>query len=191
MNEEIVHISTGETNSKEKQHSLKPKFITKHRHFTLNEKAAIQIKIKSGKDQSFLVKMVKGNNLRIYSSTTVFEKIRRKVVRPIQGNTNPEHVKNEDQKGQVNSETITRCPRDKNSRGQRVIFTINIYRTKSSFFINEPQVQKFIQEILPAIQSWAQVNKLQQTCETSNYKRCLENLIWNKTRYFWKKKKLS
>ena len=31
MNEEIVHISTGETNSKEKQHSLKPKFITKHR----------------------------------------------------------------------------------------------------------------------------------------------------------------
>ena len=27
---------------------------------------------------------------------------------------------------------------DKNSRGQRVIFTINIYRTKSSFLINGP-----------------------------------------------------
>ena len=41
MNEEIVHISTGETNSKERQHSLKSKVITKHGHFTLNEKAAI------------------------------------------------------------------------------------------------------------------------------------------------------
>ena len=40
--------------------------------------------------------MEKGNNLRIYCSTAAFEKIRRKVVRPIQGNTNPEHVKNED-----------------------------------------------------------------------------------------------
>ena len=49
--------------------------------------------------------------------------------------------------------------KDKNSRGQRVIFTINIYRTKSSFLTNGPQVQKFIQEMLPWIQSWAQVNK--------------------------------
>ena len=38
-------------------------------------------------------------------------------------------------------------------------FTVNIYRTKSSFLINGPQVQKFIQEILPWIQSWAEVNK--------------------------------
>ena len=48
---------------------------------------------------------------------------------------------------------------DLKTRGQRVIFRINIYRTKSSFLINGPQVQKFIQEILPWIQSWAQVNK--------------------------------
>ena len=101
--------------------------------------------------------MEKGNNLRIYCSTTAFEEIRRQIVRSIQENTNLEHIENEDEKGQVYSEILR--VKDKHSRGQQVIFTINIYRTKSSFLINGPQVQKFIQEILPWIQSWAQVNK--------------------------------
>ena len=78
-------------------------------------------------------------------------------MRSIQENTNLAHLENEDLKRQVYSEIIR--VKDKNSRGQRVIFTINIYRTKSSFLINGPQVQKFIQEILPGTQSWAQVNK--------------------------------
>ena len=101
--------------------------------------------------------MEKGNNLRIYCSTTAFEEIRRQIVRSIQENTNLEHIENEDQKGQVYGEILR--VKDKNSRGQRLIFTINIYRTKNSFLINGPQLQKFIQEILPWIQSWAQVNK--------------------------------
>ena len=101
--------------------------------------------------------MKKGINLRIYCSTTAFEKIRRQIVRLIQENTNLEHVENEDQKGQVYSEILR--VKDKNSGGQRVAFTINIYRTKSSFLINGPQVRKFIQQVLPGIQSWAQVNK--------------------------------
>ena len=50
--------------------------------------------------------------------------------------------------------------KDKSSREQQAIFTINIYRTKSSFLMNEPQLQKFILEILPGIlQSWVQENK--------------------------------
>ena len=49
--------------------------------------------------------------------------------------------------------------KDKYSRWQRVIFTTNIYRINSSFLINGPQVQKFIHEIKPWIQSWTQVNK--------------------------------
>ena len=44
-------------------------------------------------------------------------------------------------------------------RGNRAIFTVNMYRTKSSFLINGSQVQKFINEILPSIQSWAEENK--------------------------------
>ena len=102
--------------------------------------------------------MEKGNNSTIYCSATAFEEIRRQIVRSIQENTNLEHIENEDQKGQVYSEILR--VKDKNSREQRVIFTINIYRIKSSFLINGSQVQKFIQEILPWIQSWLQVNKI-------------------------------
>ena len=77
MNEEIEQISTEEANSKEKQHDVKTKVTSKHGNFTLNEKAAIQKKIKSCKYQSSVVKMEKRNNLRIYCSTTAFENIGR------------------------------------------------------------------------------------------------------------------
>ena len=43
-------------------------------------------------------------------------------------------------------------------RNKRSLFTVNIYRTTSSLLSNRPQVKKFIQEILPAIQTWAQDN---------------------------------
>ena len=80
--EERVQISTEEAKSKEKQHDLKTKVTSKYGSFTLNEKAEKQKKkIKSCKDQSLVVKMEKGNNLRIYCSTTEFEKIRRQIVR--------------------------------------------------------------------------------------------------------------
>ena len=47
-----VKISTEEAKSKEKQHDLKTKVTSKHGNLTLNEKAAIQKKIKSCKDES-------------------------------------------------------------------------------------------------------------------------------------------
>ena len=76
-----MQINTEEAKSNEKQHDIKTKVTVKHGHFTLHEKAAIQKNIKSCKDQSLVVKMEKGNNLRIYCSTTEFEKIRRQIVR--------------------------------------------------------------------------------------------------------------
>ena len=51
MNEQRVQISTEEVKSKEKQHDLKTKVISNHGNFAINEKAAIQKKIKSCKDQ--------------------------------------------------------------------------------------------------------------------------------------------
>ena len=80
---------------------LKTKVTSKHGNFTLNEKAAAQKKIQSCKDQSLIVKIEKGNNLRIYCSTTAFEKTRKQIVRSTQENANLEHIENEDQKGQV------------------------------------------------------------------------------------------
>ena len=101
--------------------------------------------------------MEKENNLSTYCNTTAFEKTRKLIVRSIQENTNLEHIASKDQKGQVHSEILT--VKDKNSRGQQVMFTMNIYRTKRSFLINGLKIKKIINRILPAIQSWAQVNR--------------------------------
>ena len=74
MNKGRAQVSTEEAKSKEKQNDLRTKVILKHGNFTLNEKAAIQKKIKSCKNQSLVVKMEKRNNLRFYYSKTAFEK---------------------------------------------------------------------------------------------------------------------
>ena len=115
--------------------------------------------------------MEKGNKFSIYCSKTAFGKIMKQTVRSIQENTYLEHVEIKDKERQVYSE-ICRV-KDKNSPGQRAIFTINTYRTKSSFLINMPKVQNFIQQILPGIQSWEQVNRT--TIEMCNQQ--LKNMI--------------
>ena len=81
--------------------------------------------------------------------------------------------------------------KDKNSRGQRVIFTINIYRTKSSFLINESQVQKLIQEILPWIQSWAQVNKASIDMCNQQLEKMLRKLDMEQTKVLLEEEKLN
>ena len=67
MNEEIVKISTEEANSKEKKHDVKTKVTSHNGNFTLNEKAPIQKKIKSCKDQI--------HDLTIYCSTTALKRL--------------------------------------------------------------------------------------------------------------------
>ena len=97
MNEEIVQV--------------KAKVTLKHGNFTLNDMRKHQCKKDRImlKDQSLVVKMGKGNNLRIYCSTTAFEKIRKQIVKSIQENakfSSLEHVENDFQKGQVYSEIL-------------------------------------------------------------------------------------
>ena len=183
-----MQISTEKAKSKEKLHNFKTKVTSKHGSFTLNEKAAIQKKKKSCKDQSLVVKMKKGNNLRIYCSTTAFEEIRRQIVRSIQENTNLENIENEDQKGQVYKEILR--VKDKHSCGQQVMFTINTYRTKSSFLINRPQVQNIIQEILPWIQSWAQVNKTAIDMCNQQLEKMLRKLDMEQTKVLLEEEKI-
>ena len=109
------------------------------------------------------------------------------MIRSVQENTNLEHIENEDQKGQVYSEILR--VKDKTSRGQWVIFTINIYRTKSSFLINESQVQKLIQEILPWIQSWAQVNKASIDMCNQQLEKMLRKLDMEQTKVLLEEEK--
>ena len=59
----------------------KTKVTSNHGNFTLNEKAAIQEKINTCRDQSLAVKIEKGNNFEIYCSTKAFAKIRKQTVR--------------------------------------------------------------------------------------------------------------
>ena len=50
-----------------------------------------------------------------------------------------EHLRNEDQEGRTYSESIR--VKEKESRRNQVIYTVNIDRTKSRLLINDPQTQ--------------------------------------------------
>ena len=107
--------------------------------------------------------------------------------RSIQQNTNLEHTENEDEKGQVYSEILRVT--DKNSHGHHPIFTIKIYRTKSNFLINGPQLHKFIQEILPWIKSWVQVNKTAIDMCDQQSEKMLRKLDMEQTKILLKEEK--
>ena len=66
-----------------------------------------------------------------------------------------EHLRNEDQERRIYRESIR--VKEKESGRKQVVYTVNIYRTKSSLLINGPQ--KVILEVIPIIQLWAQENK--------------------------------
>ena len=55
-------------------------------NYTINEKTAIKKKIKSCREVLLQIKMEKGNNLRIFCSTTAFEDIRKIIIETIASN---------------------------------------------------------------------------------------------------------
>ena len=64
----------------------------------------------------------------------------------------------------------------KESRRNEAIFTINVFRTKSSFLINGPQVQKFLLELLPVVQSWATENTVDINIKDEKLKNVLSKM---------------
>ena len=50
--------------------------ITKTTRFSINEEAAVRKKIKTCNEKPLLVKLVKGNNPRIFCSTTALEGVK-------------------------------------------------------------------------------------------------------------------
>ena len=127
------------------------------KNYTLNEKTAIKKKIKACKGPPLKITMEKGNNLRIICSAAMFEATRRMIEEIVTENESMSIIQCEDRKGKVVSNIIRVT--DKEVRGNRPIFTINVYRTTTSFLVNGTQVQKFIQKVIPMIQSWAQYNQ--------------------------------
>ena len=126
-------------------------------NYTINEKTAIKKKIKSCREVPLEIKMEKGNNLRIFCSTTAFENIRKIIIETVASNYVLEMTENKDISEKVIIETIK--TKERNARRALPIFVINIYRTTSTLLINGPQVQRFVQEILPVLQSWADQNE--------------------------------
>ena len=128
-------------------------------NYAINEKTAIKKKIKSCREVPLEIKMEKGNNLRIICSTTAFENIRKIIIETVASNYVLEMTENKDISERVIIETIKTKERERNTRRALPIFVINIYRTTSTLLINGPQVQRFVQEILPVLQSWADQNE--------------------------------
>ena len=97
--------------------------------------------------------MEKGKNLRIFCSTTAFENIRKIIIETVASSYVLEMTENKDISDRVIIETIK--TKERNARRALPIFVINIYRTISTLLINEPQLQIFVREILPVLESRA------------------------------------
>ena len=147
----VTEMKPGNTDKEdnvEKGRSLRSRRV----NYTINENTATKKKIKSCREISLQIKMEKGNNLRIFCSTTAFENIRKIIVETIANNYALEKTKNRDISGKVVIETIK--TKEKNARRALPVFVTNIYRITSAPLINGPQVQRFVREILPVLQSW-------------------------------------
>ena len=120
------------------------------------------------------MKLGKGNNLRIFCSTTAFEGVKQIIENTVSKINKIEYIRNEDQEGRLYSESIR--VREKQSRRNQVIYTVNIYRTKSSLLINGPQMQKFILEVIPIVQLWALENKSAIDISDQKLKKILSKL---------------
>ena len=111
-----------------------------------------------------VIKLEKGNNLKIFCSTTAFEGVKQIIENTASKINEIEHVRNEYQEGRICSE-ITRV-KEKES-------TVNIYWTKSRLLVNGPQMKKFILEVIPIIQLWVLENKTAIDISDQKLKRVL------------------
>ena len=123
--------------------------------------------------------MEKGNNLRIFCSTTAFENIRKIIIETVASNYVLEMTENKDISERVIIETIK--TKERNARRALPIFVINIYRTTSTLLINGPQVQRFVQEI-PVLQSWADQNEKEIDMCDQHFEKMLRKVYPGKHR---------
>ena len=136
--------------------SVESKIMTRTTRYRINEKIAIDKKIKACNNQPIQIKMEKGNNLRVYCRAVAFERVRGIIEKILGTNYTINQAKTKDKTDKIVSEVLRVA--QKESRRNEAIFTINIFRTKSSFLINGPHVQQFLPELFPVLQSWATEN---------------------------------
>ena len=118
--------------------------------------------------------MEKGNNLRVYCSAVAFAGVRGILEKILETNYTINQTQTKDKTGKIVSEVIRVA--QKESRRNEAIITINVFRTISSFLINRPQIQKFLLELLPVVQSWATENTVDINIKDDMLKNVLSKM---------------
>ena len=141
----------------DKDEEVTRRMITMTARFSMNKGAALRTKIKTCNEDALVLKLEQGNNLRIFCNATAFAGVKEVIENTVRKSNRVEHLRNEDQKERICSESIR--VKEKESRRNQVINIVNIYRNKSSLLINGPHTQKFMLEVIPLIELWAIENE--------------------------------
>ena len=72
------------------------RMITRTAGFRMNEEAAFRKKIKTCNEEALVLKLEKGNNLKINCGTTVFEGMKEIIENTVRKRNRVEHLRNED-----------------------------------------------------------------------------------------------
>ena len=139
----------------------------------MNKETAVRKKIKTCNEEPLVLILEKENNLKVFCSTTAFEGVKQIIENTVSKIKKMEYIRNEDQDGKC-SESFR--VKEKESRRNQVIYTINIYQTKSSLLINGPQMQKLILEVMPIVQLWELENKTAIAISDQKLKKVLSEL---------------
>ena len=102
----------------------------------MNKEVSVRKKIKTCNEEPLVVKREWEKNLRIFCSSTLFEEVKQIIENTVSKTKKIEHIRNEDQKGEIYSESIKVMKNE--LRRNQVIYTVNIYCTKSRLLINGP-----------------------------------------------------
>ena len=105
-NEEVVVNRKKVSENSEERYEDSRREITRTARFIMNKEAAVRKKIKTCNDEPLLVKLEKGNNLRIFCSTTAFEAVKQIIENTVSKINKLQYIRNEDQEGRIYYESI-------------------------------------------------------------------------------------
>ena len=98
MNKEIESYCKG---TKKQEVQAERKVQTRQSNFVLSQTVALTKKTKSCRQETLVVNLEKGNNLRIHCSTTAFETVKKLIGSQIDNSSTLEYLSNEDLKGNI------------------------------------------------------------------------------------------
>ena len=105
-NEEVVVNRKEVSENTEESQEDSRRMITRTDRLSMNDEAAVRKKIKTCNEEPLVVKLEKGNNLRIFFSTTTFEGVKQIIENTVSKIIKIEYIRNKDQERRIYSESI-------------------------------------------------------------------------------------